>query len=302
MAGVIKDILRQALKDISEKSLKSLKRKLSEIDLPKHNKIPLSDLEDKDAEGVVDLIISHYTIQDGPEIVVRALHDINERQVSAELQEKFEDEDDEMNIIEKTPRKRRKKARSLRSHTNGFPTPSNHHFQRLCHGKENTCYSPQRTSPQGSATELTLTQSTNYQPICARKALNMGLGCNIISNNQLTIRRVRGESLPDITLKTLTKQAVISMTEDHKGKAHIYAKLLFMYFVPFEEFKIWARCTNFDGSGGKRAIPANLRTAIMKQVRKKFGLLSPEAKRDIKKTINQLLRDNPPKSEWPLMF
>ncbi|XP_068100037.1 uncharacterized protein [Hyperolius riggenbachi] len=89
MEGEIKDLLRLALNDILEKPFKSFKRKLSEYEHPDYNTIGRSDLENKDREEVVDLIISQYTIHDGPEVVVRILQDINERQVSAELLERL---------------------------------------------------------------------------------------------------------------------------------------------------------------------------------------------------------------------
>lgn len=112
----------------------------------------------------------------------------------------------------------------------------------------------------------------------------------------------RGKPLPDITLNSLTDENINRMKEDHKGKPSVYSCLLFMHLVPYNIFKKWAKKeVNFDGYGGKRAIPNNLLDAIMKEVRKAFGDSKPEDKKQIKNKLNYLLK-NPPKTGWPRQF
>ncbi|XP_031749135.1 uncharacterized protein LOC101733001 [Xenopus tropicalis] len=108
----------------------------------------------------------------------------------------------------------------------------------------------------------------------------------------------RGRPLPDIKLQALKKHDLQIMEEHHNGKPHIYAKLLFRHFVPYGTYLTWTLNTNFDGYGGKNAIPKNLRDAILKRVRKRFQLTKKD-RGSIKRTINNLLA-KPRTAGWPV--
>ncbi|XP_068103300.1 uncharacterized protein [Hyperolius riggenbachi] len=153
-----KDILRHALKEISEESLKSFKRKLCEQ--PGSEKIPWSKLEDKDAESVVDVIVRHYTIRQGPEMVVKVLKNINERQVSLELRN---------DLAEKVGIHIAEDGTSMYITNDPFHTPFRNHYQS--DNGENDWSSPSITSLPHSTIKENTTPSTSYQPKHVREIL-----------------------------------------------------------------------------------------------------------------------------------
>lgn len=115
-------------------------------------------------------------------------------------------------------------------------------------------------------------------------------GISLTSAKRPQVKHIppRGKPLPDMHLPELDEENLALIEANHKGKPHIFAKLLFRFFVPYETYKDWVKKTNFDGFGGKDAIPNNLREAILKQLRKRFNL-QEEDKKKIKRTINGLL-------------
>ncbi|XP_073491747.1 uncharacterized protein [Aquarana catesbeiana] len=266
MAGNIKSILERALQNICEISLESFRRKLNENEEPGFPKISLKYIGKKTEEELVDVICRHYTVQHAPNVIVKLLKEINECQASLDLEKELNRVGATINTVENAGSRLHLELTPLKDRTNHvLPNLSRHH-DRQGH--------PDRQM-QGAA----------------KKSLNMG-------------RHImpRGKHLPDITLKQLTEYDITHMKEDHHGKPHIYARLLFKHFVPFESCKIWtAQKVNFDGYGGRRAIPENLLVTIMKEVRNEFGELKPEDKTEIKNKLNYLLK-NPPKTGWPRPF
>ncbi|OCT59062.1 uncharacterized protein LOC121398212 [Xenopus laevis] len=110
----------------------------------------------------------------------------------------------------------------------------------------------------------------------------------------------RGKPLPDLFLRELDEKNLAVIEANHNGKPHIFAKFLFHFFVPFEIYTGWTKQTNFDGYGGKNAIPNNLREALFKHVKNKFYLQENDIKK-IRETINDLLR-KPRTAGWPVLI
>lgn len=283
MAGEIKSILDRALQNIEEKSLKSFKRKLNETELEGFIKIPLINITDKNAEELVDGICRHYTFQHAPGLIVNLLHEINECQASLDLKEELK------RVNERVNKEKLHSVRPLGKRTNYvLPMTSSCQVDQIQgNGYEHQPISSTNSS-QSSTTEE---QPIKQLEIAARKSLKRGRHAT-----------ERGSPLPDIPMNPLTVADITHMKEDHQVKPHLYARLLFMHFVPFERCKEWvAEKVNFDGYGGKRAIPKNLLDAIMKEVRNEFGTLKPEEKKEIKNKINCILK-NLPKTGWPRQF
>ncbi|XP_075687072.1 uncharacterized protein LOC142656087 [Rhinoderma darwinii] len=297
MQGTITDILIQALENINEESLKSFKRKLSSFNVqPPYKKIPRSKLDEKSARDVVDSIISYYTLKDGPRITVKVLRDINERQVSRDLQESIQRESaKKAKVEEKTPRKSLVPDK-LRDATNRIPSHTQrrqHHRQE--YGKENVLDFNNSSQSSDEYSHPKTTQTRNV-----RKSLNMNTGQKPKNNGRSSTPRQSRRRLPSIKLAELTDTDIEIMSENHEGKVHRFACLLFKHFVPFRTYQKWTKNTNFDGCGGKYAIPDNLQNAIIKEVRKFFSLKQKD-KRQIKTAINELLR-KPRLSGWPTLI
>lgn len=89
MAGKIKSILERALQDIKEKSLESFRRKLNETKVQGISKTCWSKIENQSAEALVDVIWHHYTVEHAPNLIVRLLDEIDERQASLDLKEEL---------------------------------------------------------------------------------------------------------------------------------------------------------------------------------------------------------------------
>ncbi|XP_073491743.1 uncharacterized protein [Aquarana catesbeiana] len=312
MAGKIKSILERALEDIKEKPLEAFRRKLNGTEVEGFSKIAWKNIENKSAEELVDVIWRHYTVKHAPNLVVTILQEINERQASLDLKEelqkanvsiKIEENpvDESIKTVEnpvdatiktvenpavdatiktvENPRKRPHTA--LRDRTNYGSCSQGR--QRQKNGHEH--------HPTNSCTDSSQNSTKEDQPAKQIKGTE---------KKRCTIPR--GKPLPDITLNSLTDENINRMKEDHKGKPSVYSCLLFMHLVPYNIFKKWAKKeVNFDGYGGKRAIPNNLLDAIMKEVRKAFGDSKPEDKKQIKNKLNYLLK-NPPKTGWPRQF
>ncbi|XP_041432371.1 uncharacterized protein LOC121398033 isoform X2 [Xenopus laevis] len=84
--GKIEKILA-TLENLSNSSFTSFRRKLNNCDLPKRlERIPWNILEEADPPTVVYNIIRYYTTKHGPQIVMKVLKDINERQASLDLE------------------------------------------------------------------------------------------------------------------------------------------------------------------------------------------------------------------------
>ncbi|XP_068100059.1 uncharacterized protein [Hyperolius riggenbachi] len=257
--GKKKDLLRNALKDISEDSLKSFKRKLCEQD--KCEKIPLSKVEDKDAEAVVDVIIRHYTIRDGPGIVVKVLEDIKECQVSLDLRKDLE----RIAVNE---------------------------------GTENSLAFPNITSPQIASKEENDTSIPIKKPKLEKNDLKLNTAKEGASKSQPTAREpTLGKPWPKMKLKEVTPEAIRSMLEDSENIPQKYATLLFNYFVPLKTIQKWSKDTNFDGYNVEHAIPRNLVKNIMAEVRKEFPVLDKKTKKKIKVSINRRIK-NPSKTSY----
>ncbi|XP_072273224.1 uncharacterized protein [Pyxicephalus adspersus] len=90
MDGRLKSILEEALQSITTKSLESFKSKLQEKKLEGYPKIGRSNLEDTNAEKLVDLICRHYTIENAPKVIESILLEINERQAHLDLTKTLE--------------------------------------------------------------------------------------------------------------------------------------------------------------------------------------------------------------------
>ncbi|XP_040211939.1 uncharacterized protein LOC120942993 [Rana temporaria] len=257
MAGNIKSILANALLNIEETSLESFRRKLNEFEKPGFSKISLTNIEKKTAEELVDVICRHYTVDCAPDIIVKLLKEINERQSSLDLEKELR-VGVTINTTKNSGSTLHLESTPLRDRTNHIlPNRYGHHDR------------------QGTA----------------KRSLNMG-------------RHImpKGKPLPNIQLNQLTEYNFTHMKEDHHDKPYIYARLLFKLLVPLQICQNWAaQKVNFDGYGGHRAIPGNLLVTIMMEVRKEFGKLKPEDKKEIKKKLNYLLK-NPPKTGWPRQF
>ncbi|XP_073504970.1 uncharacterized protein [Phyllobates terribilis] len=291
----MRSILDWALENISKESLKRFKRDLSSLSgLTGSTGISLSTLEEKTATEVVDLIIRYYTIEEGPRITVKVLKKINERQASVNLQKEIAEVFVKKLRVEKTPAKG--SAVMLRDATNRTSSRlhrSQHRGQQ--YGKEN--FLNFEDSSQ-SSDDYPRPKSTQ---INARRSLTMSEA----ENEGQASKKTRGSSpsshsgrryQPDIQLVKLTNNDIKIMAENHEGKAYRFACLLFKHFVPFHTYKMWTKTTNFDGTGGKYALPSNLRDIILKEVRRKFSLKQKD-KRLIKNAINELLR-KPRQSGW----
>lgn len=120
------------------------------------------------------------------------------------------------------------------------------------------------------------------------------------NGRSLTPEHPRRQLQPDIPLADLTDNDIEIMAGNHDGKVHRFACLLFKHFVPFDTYEQWTKNTNFDGCGGKYALPHNLHCAILNEVRKKFCLKQKD-KRQIKMAINELLR-KPRVGGWPMLI
>ncbi|OCT59060.1 uncharacterized protein LOC108703891 [Xenopus laevis] len=147
-------------------------------------------------------------------------------------------------------------------------------------------------------TNIAIIPSSPSRPVSVRQDINTSP--LTVRTNQPDVNKIapRGRALPDIKLQALKKFDLQIMKEHHNGKPHIYAKLLFQHFVPYDTYKTWTQNTNFDGYRGKNALPNNLRVAILKQIWKLFQLTKKD-RVEIKRTINGLLA-NPRTAGWPV--
>lgn len=83
----LKKILESILENLCSDSFKAFKNKLMDYEVPEgYERIPQSKLQEADPQDVVKLIIRYYTTEDGPQIVMKVLKDINERQASLDLE------------------------------------------------------------------------------------------------------------------------------------------------------------------------------------------------------------------------
>ncbi|XP_053550440.1 uncharacterized protein LOC128641895 [Bombina bombina] len=106
----IKDILEQALDNLREDSFKRFKRKLNCCPVPHgYNNISWNQLQNITVDDMVDLLISHYTAEHAPKLVIQIMEDINERQAGVHLQKLLKAvlPDPAVNVIEQTPWKRK---------------------------------------------------------------------------------------------------------------------------------------------------------------------------------------------------
>ncbi|MEE6506133.1 hypothetical protein FKM82_007537 [Ascaphus truei] len=73
------------------------------------------------------------------------------------------------------------------------------------------------------------------------------------------------------------------------GPPNRYASLNFKHQVSFEQYSEWSKQVNYDSSRGKKAMPTNLRRAILDKLKKQFKLTAAQFKM-VKDPINALLR------------
>ncbi|XP_073491739.1 uncharacterized protein [Aquarana catesbeiana] len=339
MAGKIKSILERALEDIKEKPLEAFRRKLNGTEVEGFSKIAWKNIENKSAEELVDVIWRHYTVKHAPNLVVTILQEINERQASLDLKEELQKANVSIKIEEnpvdesiKTVENPANTANAANATTKIEENPVDETIKTVENPVDATIKTVENPVDATIKTvenprkrpHTALRDRTNYGS-CSQGRQRQKNGhehhptnsCTDSSQNstkedqpakqikgtekkRCTIPR--GKPLPDITLNSLTDENINRMKEDHKGKPSVYSCLLFMHLVPYNIFKKWAKKeVNFDGYGGKRAIPNNLLDAIMKEVRKAFGDSKPEDKKQIKNKLNYLLK-NPPKTGWPRQF
>ncbi|XP_044158785.1 uncharacterized protein LOC122944503 [Bufo gargarizans] len=287
MPETITDILIYALENISKESLKNFKRKLSSFNVQSpYKKIPSSTLDDQSAKEVVDSIVRYYTTSDGADITEKVLWEINERQISQDLNKNIASA--KRVQVEKTPGKGL--ADKLRDRTNR--TSSRTRFrqhQRQKYGQENLL-----NSEESSHSETEPTQPRNV-----RRLLNMS-GAENKGRRSSTPRHLGRQCQPDIQLVDLTDTDIELMVKNHEKKVETFARYVFQHLVPFDIYQSWVKNTNFDGCRGKVALPGNLRDAIVMEVGKEFTL-NKENKRKIKNTINELLR-NQRRGGWPILI
>ncbi|KAM4632217.1 uncharacterized protein O3C94_018747 isoform 2-T2 [Discoglossus pictus] len=373
MVARIKDILKETLENLGEDSFKLFKWKLSAFDVPpEFNKIPKGKLENANVLEVTDLIICYYTIEHGPEIVIKVLEEIDQRQASLDLKNTLKrdwtektplKENGRQNppnaaLIHQTAKNRhnerenqsvslmcdegslqeviqRESTRAGDSYNSPESTLQNNQLQRLPLRQVQTnsnmsiartrdvalfgiitahvwAETPERAninvesqddienignSQRRRAAQPMMTTSSNSSPSFLPETSDNVVPALDTTNQAFGPQRPPlGKPLPDMKLVALKKSDNVNILQNHEGKPHLYAKSLFQHFVPFEIYKSWTRKTNFDGSPSKNAIPNNLRNAILKRVRMEFTL-TKEDRKEIRKTINELLR-NPRKREW----
>ncbi|OCT59066.1 uncharacterized protein LOC121398223 [Xenopus laevis] len=351
--NVIKGKTWQALvnhfENLHSDSLRSLKYKLKYCEAPEDCKnIPWSKLQKvRCGKKLADFFIRHYTIEKAGGFAVKLLADINEKQMSKELEAALKKENCNSSTID------------LYCYESLF------NYKRVGNRNIKCCGSPRRRLVGGTlatqqitghisnavietkTTNVNCTQEINAGPVLqetfdstgpstdspiiskeetddipvdhksrspkfiehknqqhrnngksipvTHKGKNGPVTNHIKKSNAKRILR-RGKPLQDLVLPALDKCKHALIKKHSNGKIRIYVKLLFQHFVQFETYEIWTKKTNFNGYGGKNAIPKNLSHAIQKEVQKGFQW-GKKNDGEIRKEINRLL-SNPITSGW----
>ncbi|XP_044143287.1 uncharacterized protein LOC122932758 isoform X1 [Bufo gargarizans] len=142
-----------------------------------------------------------------------------------------------------------------------------------------------KEEPEDYVNESSTSASENGQYLC-------GIPCAAESTVPLAVVA----PVSDFTLPVVDSSTLDRLHETARNEPHRFAQLLFQELVPYDVYKTWTHTVNYDGSRGKRALPENLRNAIVQETQKYYFITTEIAKK-IKDTLNAFLR-MPRASRW----
>ncbi|KAF1382150.1 hypothetical protein PFLUV_G00161470 [Perca fluviatilis] len=95
---------------------------------------------------------------------------------------------------------------------------------------------------------------------------------------------------PDVAMRDVTPEDHLALLRMSQGRADRYGCLLFRFVTPEEKYRAWCVTTNWDGSGGKWALPGNLKAFLLNALRQRFPPVAAREEKMLIDRVNEALR------------